>query len=256
MACVLLVEDEVSIAESLIYALETEHFDVKHVTTGAEAMAFMEMRRSAGDLVDLAILDVGLPDRSGFDLCRDMQLVGKLPVIFLTARDSEIDRILGLELGGDDYVTKPFSPREVVARVRAVLRRVQPQAVSLAEEPVSSKSPADVGLPELERQAEIDWPVEAGAFSHNELAKTVKCCGVELVLTAHEYKLLAVLLSQPGRIFSRDQLLTHAWDDPGSAMDRTVDAHIKSLRAKIRKACESELDYIETRRGLGYTMKP
>ena len=118
MSRILLVEDEVSIADTLIYALKTEHFEVLHVTTGREALSALD------EGTDLAILDVGLPDMSGFDLCQEMRKEYSLPILFLTARDSEIDRILGLELGGDDYVTKPFSPREVCARVRAVLCRV------------------------------------------------------------------------------------------------------------------------------------
>ena len=117
MPRILLVEDETSIAENLIYALETEHFEVAHATTAGTALSLLD------DTFQLAILDVGLPDMSGFDLCSEIRKSSTLPVLFLTARDSEVDRILGLELGGDDYVTKPFSPREVAARVRAILRR-------------------------------------------------------------------------------------------------------------------------------------
>lgn len=221
MPHVLLVEDEVSIAETLVYALETEHFRVTHVTTAAAAMEVLD-----GEL-DFAILDVGLPDMSGFDLCRSMRKTMSLPILFLTARDAEIDRVLGLELGGDDYVTKPFSPREVCARVRAVLRR-------------------SGGRVSAEKEA------GGGMFEHDGASMQIHCRGRVLDLTAHEYKLLAVLLGQPGRIFTREQLLENAWDDPGSAMDRTVDAHIKSLRAKIRAAAPGDDDPIKTRRGLGY----
>ena len=227
MPRILLVEDETSIAENLIYALETVHFEVNHATTAGAALDLLD------DSFHLAILDVGLPDMSGFDLCSKIRKASTLPVLFLTARDSEVDRILGLELGGDDYVTKPFSPREVAARVRAILRRTG----TTSQNPSAANSLPDDTL------------------HHNEQTMTISCHGQNLVLTAHEYKLLAALMTQPGRIFTREQLLEKAWDDPGSAMDRTVDAHIKSLRAKIRSCTPDGTDPIETRRGLGYTLK-
>ncbi len=224
MPKILLVEDETSIAENLIYALETEHFEVLHATTAGEAL------ESLDESFHLAILDVGLPDMSGFDLCTEIRKSSTLPVLFLTARDSEVDRILGLELGGDDYVTKPFSPREVAARVRAILRRA-----SSSQRTQQAVTPSD-------------------PLYHDEDAMTISSHGQTLVLTAHEYKLLAALMTQPGRIFTREQLLEKAWEDPGSAMDRTIDAHIKSLRAKLRACTPDGSDPIETRRGLGYTL--
>lgn len=228
MVHILLVEDEASIADTLVYALETEHFKLTHVVTGAEALASLSQN------YDLAILDVGLPDMSGFELCAKMRKTSALPVLFLTARDSEIDRILGLELGADDYVTKPFSPREVVARVRAILRRTQ-----------RSDAPEKTGA---KKQSH-------GPLEHDPQTMSICCHGKAMHLTAHEYKLLAALMERPGRIYTREQLLEKAWEDPGSAMDRTVDAHIKSLRAKIRKCSPDASDPIETRRGLGYTLK-
>lgn len=237
MPHILLVEDEVAIADTLIYALETEHFEVRHVTTASDAL------KLAIDDYQLAILDVGLPDISGFDLCAQIRKSSTIPVLFLTARDSEIDRILGLELGGDDYVTKPFSPREVVARIRAILRR--------AEASTESKNNQLQNKGESPQQGQQHGPLE-----HDPEAMTISCLGKRMNLTAHEYKLLAALMSQPGRIFTRDQLLMKAWEDPGSAMDRTVDAHIKSLRAKIRECNPDGTDPIETRRGLGYTLSP
>lgn len=224
MSRILLVEDETSIADTLVYALETEHFQVTHTTTAGAALDQLDSS------YELAILDVGLPDMSGFDLCSEIRKSSPIPILFLTARDSEVDRILGLELGGDDYVTKPFSPREVAARVRAILRRS--------------------GQPKPNAKTVPDDPLY-----HNEESMTISCHGTPLTLTAHEYKLLAALMTQPGRIFSREQLLEKAWEDPGSAMDRTVDAHIKSLRAKIRSATPDGTDPIETRRGLGYTLQ-
>ncbi|BDS07692.1 DNA-binding response regulator [Oceaniferula spumae] len=231
MPHVLLVEDEASIADTLIYALETEHFEVTHSSTAGGALSVLKDKHP-----DFAILDVGLPDMSGFDLCMEIRKFSAVPVLFLTARDSEIDRILGLELGGDDYVTKPFSPREVVARVRAIMRR---SAAKRSHE----TAPADA-------------TTTTGNLVHNKDAMTILCHGGLLNLTAHEYKLLVALMSQPGRIFTREQLLEKAWDDPGSAMDRTVDAHIKSLRSKLRELTPNGDDPIETRRGLGYTLSP
>lgn len=228
MPRILLVEDEVSIAETLIYALETEHFEVVHATTAGEALTQLDSD------TDLAILDIGLPDMSGFDLCQKMRQSYSLPILFLTARDSEIDRILGLELGGDDYITKPFSPREVCARVRAVLRR-------------TSRSPVSLGDSATE-------PMDEAILCHDANAMLIRCYQQILNLTAHEYKLLVALMSQPSRIFTREQLLEKAWDDPGSAMDRTVDAHIKSLRSKMRKCSPEGIELIQTRRGLGYTL--
>ena len=152
-------------------------------------------------------------------------------MLFLTARDGEVDRILGLELGGDDYVTKPFSPREVVARVRAILRR-----------PQKMLSPID-----SQRAGQ-------GVFHHDESSMRVHCHGAPLDFTAHEYKLFLVLFEKPGRVFTRDQLLDRAWSDPGAVTDRTIDAHIKSIRAKLKEVRPGTEDFIQTRRGLGYLL--
>jgi two-component system catabolic regulation response regulator CreB len=226
MPRILLVEDEPAIADTLVYALGTECFEVTHTLTGADALAAAENVRFY-----FAILDIGLPDMTGLDVCRRLRGKSAIPILFLTARDGEVDRILGLELGGDDYVTKPFSPREIVARVRAILRRSQSQ-------------PADPA------------PTPAGAvpLHHDRDSMRIRCHGESLDLTAHEYKLLLVLLEKPGRVFTRDQLLDHAWQDPGAVTDRTVDAHIKSIRAKLRCAREGAEEMIQTRRGLGYLL--
>jgi len=228
---ILLVEDEPAIADTLLYALKTENFEATHLITGNEALLWLEGHRA-----DLIVLDVGLPDLTGFDLCQKIRNSSlesaQSPLLFLTARDSEIDQILGLELGGDDYVTKPFSPRAVVARIRALLRRSQ------ASTPQSSND----SIPSNE------------LLHHCENTMSIYCHGQLLDLTAHEYKLLSILLTQPKRVFTREQLLIQAWDDPGSAMDRTIDAHIKSLRSKLRIESEEAADTIQTRRGLGYTL--
>jgi len=228
MTCVLLVEDEPAIADILIYALETECFQVVHVLTGADALA-----AAAQKSFDFAILDIGLPDMTGLDVCRRLRETTSIPVLFLTARDGEMDRILGLELGGDDYVTKPFSPREIVARVRAILRRGQSLAVESQLPPI---------------------PGQGHVLVHDPSAMRIRCHGEALDLTAHEYKLLLVLLDKPGRVFTRDQLLEHAWQDPGAVTDRTVDAHVKSIRAKLRGVQTGAENLIQTRRGLGYSL--
>lgn len=221
---ILVVEDERAIAETILYALETEGFQACWVTTGAAALAALATDRFA-----LAVLDVGLPDMSGFELCRQLQGRGRatLPVIFLTARNQEVDRIVGLELGADDYLTKPFSPRELTARIRAVLRRT--------------------GRPGPAAAAPAEW--------HHDAARCqILYRGMRLELTRNEYRLLAVFVASPGQVFSRDQLMAAAWDDPGAALDRTVDAHIKLLRAKLR-ALTPDADPLVTHRGLGYSLR-
>jgi two-component system catabolic regulation response regulator CreB len=227
MTRVLVVEDEPAIADALVYALQTDRFEVSHVLTGGDALRMLEEQN-----VDFLILDVGLPDMTGFELCRRLREKSAVPVLFLTARDAEIDRILGLEIGGDDYVTKPFSPREVTARVRAILRR------------------GGVG----ESAVRATTLRSSQALFHDAVAMRIHCHGMCLDLTAHEYKLLLVLLENEGRVFTRDQLLEKAWYDPGAVTDRTVDAHIKTVRAKMRMAHAGAEELIQTRRGLGYVL--
>lgn len=229
MPRVLLVEDEPAIADTLVYALETERFEVTHALTGHAALEAF-----AAQPHDFLILDIGLPDMSGLDVCRTLRETSAVPVLFLTARDGEIDRILGLELGGDDYVTKPFSPREIVARVRAILRRTQSGGDALPPPPA---------------------PTSTRPLHHDATSMRIHCHGRALDLTAHEYKLLLVLLGQPGRVFTRDQLLDRAWDDPGAVTDRTIDAHVKSIRSKLRQCQPGAEDLIQTRRGLGYLLE-
>lgn len=224
---VLVVEDEPSIAETILYALRTELFDAQLCETGGEAVALL-----AKEKFDCVILDVGLPDISGFDVCRRVREHSQVPVIFLTARDGELDRVLGLELGGDDYVPKPFSPRELVARVRAILRRSNGNGKGTSEVKTTLKEP----------------------LHHDEKRKVIHCHGKALELSRNEYALMLTFMKHPGRVLSREELLELAWPDPGAVTDRTVDAHVKSLRAKIREAVP-EFDPIETRRGLGYALK-
>lgn len=223
MPTILLVEDEAAIADTVLYALRAEGFDAQHCLTGQDAL-----RTARGQHHDLAILDVGLPDIGGFALCRELRRERDLPVIFLTARDAEADRVLGLELGADDYVVKPFSPRELVARVRALLRRTQGHA-----EP--SSLPA------------------AGVFEHDAEGLRIRYRGHALDLTRYEYGLLAALLARPGAVLSRAQLMGRVWGDALDSGDRTVDTHVKTLRAKLR-ALAPDADPIHTHRGLGYSL--
>jgi two-component system catabolic regulation response regulator CreB len=223
---ILVVEDEPSILDNIVYSLETEGFEPHGCATAGEARSALERT-----LFSLIVLDVGLPDAVGFDFCKEIRKQSNVPIIFLTARTSEVDRIVGLEIGGDDYMVKPFSPRELSARVKAVLRRLQ-QAPAEA-------SPA---------------APESGPFRIDEERALILFFGKRLILSSTEFRLLRTLCQRPGRVFSRGQLMEIAWDDPGAALERTVDAHVKSLRAKL-KDVRSDLDPIETHRGFGYSLR-
>lgn len=226
---ILIVEDEPSIRDLILYPLETEGCDTEWCGTGAEALQRIDAAR-----YDLIILDVGLPDIDGFEICRAIRKRDETPIVFLTARSDEIDRVVGLELGGDDYVTKPFSPRELAARVRAILRRCQrPRG-----EPAAGRS-----APESESER----------FRHDEVRCTIHYLGIPLELSRCEYRLLLTFLAAPGRVFTRAQLMDAAWDDPESSMERTVDAHIKAIRSKLRLVGDGA-DPIRTHRGLGYSL--
>lgn len=224
---VLVVEDEPSIAENIAYSLRSEGFTVTHVGTGEEALACL-----ASVSPGFIILDVGLPGISGFDVCREVRRRHAIPMLFLTAREGEIDRVVGLELGADDYVVKPFSPRELAARVRAILRR-------------AAMKPAVEETDSLVRVGKLTLDMGRRLASWNQ---------VPLPLTRYEFGLANVFASHPGRVYTRDQLMELIWDEPEAALDRTVDAHIKSLRAKLRDA-EAPEDLITTHRGIGYSLK-
>ncbi|MEW7866915.1 beta-lactam response regulator transcription factor BlrA [Aeromonas diversa] len=215
-----LVEDEASIADTLIYTLQTEGFAVEWFPLGRPMLA-----RLAEMVPDFIILDVGLPDISGFELCKAVRAVSQVPLMFLTARSEEIDRLIGLEIGADDYVAKPFSPREVSARVRVILRRSQ-----------GASSAAPPGLQLDEERARITLE------------------GKALTLTRYEYLLLKTLMQAPGRVFSRQQLMERVWQDAEESLDRTVDTHIKTLRAKLREQAPG-FNPILTHRGLGYSLE-
>ncbi|WP_186425367.1 two-component system response regulator CreB [Cupriavidus metallidurans] len=225
---VLVVEDESAIADTILYALRTEGMQVETCTLGSEALDRVRSRRP-----DLVILDVGLPDISGFEVCRSMRTFSDVPVIFLTARHEEIDRIVGLEIGADDYVVKPFSPRELAARVRVILRR--------------AKGAGDSPHPSLTVQEEAN-------FVHDTDGARLAYRGRWLDLTRYEYRLLALLVQHPARIFARSQLMDLVWHDSLDTVDRTVDTHVKTLRAKLREI-DPAGDPIRTHRGMGYSLE-
>ncbi len=220
---ILIAEDEKPIADTIIYRLETDGFAVKWVATGTDAIASV-----TSESPDLLILDIGLPDMTGLDVCRTIRKTSDLPILFLTARSEEIDRILGLELGGDDYLTKPFSPRELSARVRAILRRAAPKVT-------------------------LEPSVSVCSVSIDESRKRAVICGTEIDLAKQEFRILATLVHSPKRVFSREELMDIAWDEPGYCTDRAVDAHIKSIRAKIRAV--TDLECVVTHRGFGYSFQ-
>ena len=230
---ILIVEDEPSIADNILYSLESEGFAACVCTTGEEALA-----RAKADAFSLVVLDVGLPDMTGFEVCRRLRAARDVPVIFLTARNSEVDRVVGLEIGGDDYLCKPFSPRELTARIRAVLRRTQGNGHASA---ATSRSTDD-------KEVSATSPVEV-----DETRCQVRYFGEVLPLSRYEFRLLQTFAKQPGRVFSRAQLMEHASDEPEAAMERTVDAHVKSLRAKM-KTVREDVEAIVTHRGMGYSL--
>jgi two-component system catabolic regulation response regulator CreB len=219
---ILIVEDELAIADSIAYALRTDGFEPLHVSLGQHGLDAARAQPAPA----LIVLDVGLPDMNGFEVCRQLRQFSNVPVIFLTARSDEIDRIVGLEIGADDYVTKPFSPRELVARIRVVLRRL-----TVAPQPAA----ASVRFELREPEARIVY------------------CGQPLELTRYEYLLLKTLLEHPGHVLSRARLMDRVWADAPETLDRTVDAHVKSLRAKLRHI-DAAADPIQTHRGMGYSL--
>ena len=221
---ILVVEDEPAITETIQYALETDGFETLCVATGKPVLSLLEEQP-----IDLIVLDIGLPDISGVELCKELRESHRVPVIFLTARKDEIDRVVGLEIGADDYVVKPFSPRELSARIRAVLRRVHKQPAALQPSPTRG-------------------------FRIDDSRRRITYCGAPLDLSRYEYNLLKVLVLRPGHVFSRDQLMDLAWEVPEASMDRTVDAHIKNIRIKL-KAVTPEIDPIVTHRGVGYSLR-
>jgi len=212
----LVVEDDAPIAEPLVEGLRREGFEVTRAATGAEALAAAP--------ADLVLLDLRLPDMDGFDVCRELRSRSSVPIIMVTARGEEIDRVVGLELGADDYVVKPFGLRELVARIRAVMRRTDGRT----------------GGGEL----------RVGPLLVDRRARRASLDGEELPLTAKEFDLLALLASEPGAVFERERVLREVWQTTWYGSSKTVDVHVASLRRKL-----GDPGWIETVRGVGLRLR-
>ncbi|MEZ5100501.1 MAG: response regulator transcription factor [Thermoleophilia bacterium] len=228
-ATILLVDDEESVQKLLTFPLEREGFRVIQARDGEEALA-----RFAEEHVDLVVLDIMLPRLDGYDVCRRLRQESTVPIIMLTARDDEVDKVLGLELGADDYITKPFSIREFRSRVRALLRRAQLAA------------PA--------QQAPPDERIEIDGLVIDLPRRTVEANGEQVQLTYVEFELLRTLAASPGRVFSRAMLLESLWGSSAYRDPRTIDVHVRHLREKIERDAK-EPSYILTVRGVGYRFR-
>ena len=220
---ILIIEDEAAIADTLIYACHEAGMHTHHVLLGQAGIDQLNAEH-----FDLIVLDVGLPDLSGFEVSKRVRAFSAIPILFLTARNHEVDRIVGLEIGADDYVTKPFSPREVVARISAILRRGQK-------------------TPHVQ-------PDPLRPFVVDEMQHRIQYLGQFLSLTRYEYLLLKTLIASPKRVYTRDQLMDLVWRDAENTLERTVDAHIKTLRSKLR-AVEPDSKVIITHRSMGYSLQ-
>jgi two-component system, OmpR family, catabolic regulation response regulator CreB len=232
---ILIVEDDSAIAQTVQFALEQSGYDIVWVQLGRDALDRLSenIKTTSAPHIAFVILDVGLPDLSGFELCRRVRSFSQVPILFLTAHADEVDRVMGLETGADDYLLKPFSPRELVARVRAILRRH-------SVKPVDNFG-AVTSMPSL-------------GFEHDEVRACIRLHGTTINLTKTEYKILGLLLAWPERVFNRDQLLDVALGTSSPSGDRAIDTHIKQIRTKIAEVNPGN-DYIITHRGLGYSMK-
>lgn len=231
---ILCVEDDAAILMPLRYALEREDWVVSWANTGTQAIFMVEQQT-----FDFIILDVGLPDLNGFEVCKKIRHFNQTPLLFLTARDDEIDRIVGLEIGADDYCTKPFSSREIVSRIKAIWRRMEIQNQLQQQNKTT--------LVEVKATTSKTWQCQDESIQ-------IQYLGTVLQLTRYEYRLLKLLIDHPEQVFSRQQLMDHIWEHPEHSLERTVDTHIKGLRQKLRYI-STEHDPIITHRGFGYSMK-
>ena len=224
---ILLVDDEDAIQSLLTYPLERDGYRVVQARDGDEAL-----RRFGEETVDLVVLDIMLPKVDGLEVCRRLRSESTVPIIMLTARDDELDKVLGLELGADDYITKPFSVREFRSRVKAVLRRA---ALVHAEE-------------------HIEAPIRAGEVEVDFERRRVTVRGEDVQLTYVEFEILAALARAPGRVFSRTMLLERVWGDAAYRDPRTIDVHIRHLREKLEAEAKTP-ELILTVRGVGYRFR-
>ncbi|MEZ4236579.1 MAG: response regulator transcription factor [Myxococcota bacterium] len=218
---ILLVDDDPSLREVVRYALDRAGFDVIEAADGREALAAF-----ARNAVDLVVLDVLMPEMDGLEVTREIRKGSQVPIVFLSSRGEEVDKVLGLEMGGDDYLAKPFSPRELVSRIKAVLRRTRPAQEQAVVEAAQVK---------LDTEAFRVWAAET-----------------EVTLNVTEFRILEVLVRRPGRVFTRDELVQRAYEGPHHVSDRTLDSHVRRIRQKLR---EGGLDPIETVHGLGFRLR-
>ncbi|WP_217548662.1 two-component system response regulator BaeR [Pantoea sp. GbtcB22] len=216
---ILVVEDEPKLAQLMIDYLQASNYRTHHIADGNAVLSYVHHTPP-----DLMLLDLMLPGRDGLTLCREIRRFSELPIIMVTARTEEIDRLLGLEIGADDYICKPFSPREVVARVKTILRRVK-----RSPEEAQQESPLHID----ESRFQACWREQ------------------QLELTPAEFRLLKTLALEPGKVFSREQLLNHLYDDYRVVTDRTIDSHIKNLRRKL-ESLDAEQPFIRAVYGMGY----
>ncbi len=219
---VLIVEDEKKLANILIEYLQKDGFQTKHIAIGSEVIPWVK-----GHNPDLILLDLMLPEMNGKQICQEIRTFSSLPIIMVTAMVEEIDRLIGLELGADDYICKPFSPKEVTARVKAVLRRSDPDYIKNSQ---------------------------SRGFEVNPDQYSITLAGQKLDLTPVEFRLLSMFIEYPNRIYNRDQILNNVFDDGRIVLDRTVDTHIKNLRQKL-KAINPKSDYIRSIYGIGYSFE-
>jgi two-component system OmpR family response regulator len=222
---ILIVDDEPHIREVVVFALAKAGYSTLEAADGEQALALVEQGTP-----DLVVLDIMLPDIEGTEICRRIRTTSQIPILFLSSKNEEIDRVLGLELGGDDYVTKPFSPRELVARVRAILRRADSAGGATDAEPLR----------------------------HNLLQLDLERCravwdGREVILTATEFNILRALLGRPGKVYSRRELMERTYEGASVVSERTLDSHVRRVREKFR---EVGGDPIETVHGFGYKLGP
>ena len=222
---ILVVDDDPHIREVVQFALDKEGFDTLEAGDGAQAL-----ERFAADRPDLIVLDITMPELEGTEVCRRIRQTSRTPIIFLSSRDDEIDRVLGLELGGDDYITKPFSPRELVARVKAVLRRLE-----------DAKAPRDEGTAIMQH----------GRLSLNLDDFTGSWDDTQIVLTLTEFGIIRTLMQRPGKVYSRDDLMSSAYELSRIVSDRTIDSHVRRVRKKF---ADIGADPVETVHGIGYKL--
>ena len=219
---VLIVEDENKLANILIEYLNKDGFQTKHISTGSKVIPWVRKHNP-----NLILLDLMLPEMNGKEICQEIRTFSSLPIIMVTAMVEEIDRLIGLELGADDYICKPFSPKEVTARVKAVLRRSDPDYIKNSQ---------------------------SKGFQVNPDQYSITLAGQKLDLTPVEFRLLSMFIDYPNRVYNRDQILNKVFDDGRIVLDRTVDTHIKNLRQKL-KAINPESDYIRSIYGIGYSFE-